>query len=329
MTNRKPVLIISGATAVGKTALSIELGKKLRLQKDISPEIINFDSRLFYREISIGTAKPDTKQMEGIPHHLIGHISIADEFNAADFVKQAKQTITQIHTRGNLPVLVGGSGFYLRALVKGMWEMKKTDLNTRQWVRQKYREQGISPLINILQDKDPESLETIHPNDHYRLARACEYVLETGQSISLQKKNNKNDPFDFTRHAHPDTIFLHCHLELDRERHKQWICKRARQMIESDLLGEICNILRSGFTGHERPLGSIGYKEGLEYLQGRIKSYQKLLERIVISTRQLAKAQRTFFKKIHPKYTFLPEERKHIIPLVLKTFYPKNSAENS
>ena len=322
MVNNKPVLIISGATAVGKTALSIQLGKELQLKKNISPEIINFDSLLFYRELSIGTDRPDKNQMDGIPHHLIGHVSIANEFNAADFVQQAQQTIQQIHARGNLPVLVGGSGFYLRALVKGMWEMKKSDTGIRQWVRQKYKEQGVSLINNILKHKDPESLKDIHPNDHYRLARACEYVLETGQAISIQKKcQQQNNPFDFSRHPHQDTTFLHFHLELDRERHRQYIRQRTQNMLNSGLMGEIGHLIQSGFTGDERPLRSIGYKEGLEYLRGHIKDTEELLEKIITSTRQLAKAQRTFFKKVSPKYILFPQDRKYIIPLILKTFY--------
>ena len=321
MATSKPVLIISGPTAVGKTSLGIQLGRELLLQKDISLEVVNFDSLLFYRELSIGTARPDRKQMAGIPHHLVGQISIAQEFNAADFVFQAKKIMTEIHARGNLPALIGGSGFYLRALIKGMWEMKKINTNARQWVRQQYRQKGISPLLNILKDNDPESLKTIHPNDHYRLGRACEYFLETGEAISVQKKEFKDDPFDFSQHSHKDTIFLHIHLEIDKERHRKWIEQRTQDMLDSGLLGEIRQLLKSGITGRERPLQSIGYKEGLEYLQGRIKDSKTLMEKIVISTRQLAKAQRTFFKKISPKHTFMPEERKHIIPLILKTFY--------
>ena len=321
MTIQKPIVIISGATATGKTALSIQLGKELQQQKNISSEVVNFDSLLFYRELAIGTARPGRKQMADIPHHLVGQISISKDFNAADFVHQAKQIIEQIHARGNLPLLVGGSGFYLRALVKGMWEMKKVDTHVRQWVRQQYQNQGISALFAILKDKDQESLKTIHPNDHYRLARACEYVLETGEAISQQKKRSQDDSFDFSRHSHPNTSFLHFHLEMEREHHQQLIECRTKKMLDSGLLDEIRQLLNNGFTGTERPLRSIGYKEGIGYLRGHIKSLDTLLERITISTRQLAKSQRTFFKKISPKNTILPEERKNIIPLILKNFY--------
>ena len=312
------ILIISGATAVGKTALSIRLGQELKLQQNISLEVVNFDSLLFYRELFIGTARPNPKQMASIPHHLIGQVSITEDFNAADFIRQANHVIAQIHSRGNIPLLVGGSGFYLRALVKGMWEMKKTNADIRQWVRRQYQAQGISTLIDILKDKDPESLKTIHPNDHYRLARACEYVLETGEAISIKKKQTEDDPFDFSYHPHKDTTFLHFHLEMEREHHQNQIKNRTEKILESGLLEEIRQLLQAGFTGQERPLQSIGYKEGIDYLQGRIKSTQELLERIVISTRQLAKSQRTFFKKISPKHTILPEEKNRIIPHILE-----------
>ena len=328
MTIRKPVLILSGPTSAGKTSLSIRLGQELLLQ-NIFLEVVNFDSLLFYRELSIGTARPGKNQMAGIPHHLVGEVSIAEEFNAANFVLRAKQTIAQIHARGNLPALVGGSGFYLRALVKGMWEMKKTNTDVRQWIRQQYRQKGIDPLLDILKKGDPASLQAIHPNDHYRLGRACEYFLETGDAISTKRNTPKEDTYDLSRHPHHDILFLHLHLEIDKEIHLQRIRQRAQHMLDSGLLEEIRQLLKSGFTGRERPLQSIGYKEGLEYLQGNIKDRDELLEKIVISTRQLAKAQRTFFKKISPKHTFQENERKHILPLVLKTFYRQESREAS
>ena len=329
MTPCKPILIISGATATGKTDFSIRLGQILQRQENIRLEVINFDSLLFYRELSIGTARPDTEQMAGVPHHLIGTVSVSEEFNAAGFVRQAKETIAQVHARGNLPTLVGGSGFYLRALIKGMWKVKKVDLDARQWVRQQYQKKGISPLIDVLKEKDPESLETIHPNDHYRLARACEYYLETGEAISTHKKLSRDDPFDFSRHPHRNTSFLHFHLEMEREHHQKGIHQRAQKMLRTGLIEEIRQLLQSGFTGQERPLRAIGYKEGLEYLQGHIKAHEDLVDRITISTRQLAKAQRTFFKKVSPKHTLLPDDRKRVIPRVVKFFHQSEMARAS
>ena len=298
----KSILVISGPTAVGKTALSIRLGHQLNEQHGISVEIVNFDSLLFYRELSIGTAKPTVEEMKGIPHHLVGNTSIATPFNAADFVQKANTLLNDIHQRGHLPILVGGSGFYLRALVKGMWDMKTTNPDIRCWVRTQYQQWGITPLIEILKKRDPQSLQTIHPNDHYRLGRACEYALETGEPISNQKHFQADEnPFDFSHHAHPDTHFIHLHLEVDKECHQQYIHHRTQKMIQSGLIEEIRQLLANGFSTKEKPLQSIGYKEGIDYLQGRIATTEELTEKIVISTRQLAKSQRTFFKKISPK----------------------------
>ena len=290
----------------------------MRQQQGINGEIVNFDSLLFYQELSIGTARPNTEEMEGVPHHLVGNTTIATPFNAADFVREAEKIIADIHARDGLPILVGGSGFYLRALVKGMWDMKSTNPDIRRWVRAQYQKGGISPLIDILKQKDPQSLQTIHPNDHYRLGRACEYALETGEAISTQKNSSDNsDPFDFSQHAHPDTHFIHLHLEVENERHQQYIRHRTQNMLEAGLLEEIRQLLSQGFTGAEKPLQSIGYKEGLDYLRGRITTTNELVEKIVISTRQLAKSQRTFFKKISPKQVLQENQRETILSLLL------------
>ena len=310
---KNPVVILSGATGTGKTGLAIELGRRPGGEHVLPIEIINFDSLLFFRELSIGTARPSLEDMKGIPHHLIGMVSIEEEFSAFDFVSLGKTTIASIHKRKALPVLVGGSGFYLRALIKGMWESKTVDKAVRRRVQDIYNREGIEGIQAVLRERDPDYVASIHPNDRYRLIRGVEHLLQTGTKLSTKKQEGPANPYDFSIHPHQDWNILHLHLEIKKEKHGELIRKRAQNMLEKGLLDEVEQLLKNGFSGEEKALRSIGYKESIEYLKGKISDREELLDRIVISTRQLAKSQRTFFKKISPKQVFCPLSEKEAL----------------
>ncbi len=177
MKNNHSLIIISGPTACGKTSSSIKLAKFLT-SKNIQVEIINFDSLLFYKEISIGTAKPSLMEQDGIIHHLIDIQSIKNEINASDFVALAKLKIQELQSKNIIPILVGGSAFYLRALIMGMYEETSSteDQKLKNEIKEKwkkiYQENGIFEIVNYLKQNDPESLLNYHENDHYRLTRA-------------------------------------------------------------------------------------------------------------------------------------------------------------
>lgn len=295
------LIIISGPTASGKTSTSINLAKHIS-----GSVIVNFDSLLFYKEISIGTAKPTLEEQTGIPHYMIDIESIKSPMNAAQFIKVGEAVISDLFKAGKTVILVGGSAFYLRALLKGMYESQSTSAEIKTKLETWYKENGIAPFIDYLKIHDPESLVNLHQNDHYRLMRAVEHFEMNGTQFSAQKKQlDSLAPYDFTQVIHPWDI-LHIYLDLPKDQHFKIITERARKMFADGLLEEIAELKSAGFTMEEKPLASIGYKEAIDFTKGFYKSTEDCIERIAISTRQLAKSQRTFFNKIRPKESFNP-----------------------
>ena len=312
----KRVLIVSGATATGKTSLAIDLACNLKETLGITVEIVNFDSLSFYRELLIGTARPDKEEQRGIPHHLMGIVSIAQSFNAADFVKLGRMVVNKIHSRGAWPLLVGGSGFYLRALIKGMWKSAPVSEEVRQQVQELYQKEGIAGVITVLRERDEDYLTTVHINDHYRLLRAVEHLFATGQTVSQARKGGPENPYDFAHSEVQDWKVTHIHLTVDRAKHENIIRQRVEKMLQKGLVEEVEMLLGAGFNGMEKALGSVGYKEVVEYLQKKREEKKVLAEKIVISTRQLAKAQKTFFKKISPRLDFISQDREQILQAI-------------
>lgn len=280
------VIIVSGPTASGKTKLSLELAQKY------SAEIVNFDSLLFYREISVGTAKPTQAELSRVPHHMINNHSIFDPINAAGYFKQALPIVKKILATRKLVVLVGGSGFYLQALLNGMFESTTTSEEVQSRSDLLYQSQGIEPFLKILQEHDEASFERYHENDHYRIRRAVEHFWETKKPFSSARNQmgSQAAPKD-----HWD--ILHLYLDIPKEEHFKIIQTRTKQIIADGLLEEVKQLQEMGATGQEKPLQSIGYLESFDYLAGKYASLEEYEERINISTRQLAKAQRTWFKK--------------------------------
>ncbi len=295
------IIIISGPTATGKTSVSIKLAKTLESKK-ILTAIVNFDSLLFYRELNIGTAKPSLIEQQQCEHHLIDITSAATPLNASDYIKLAKEKIDAIHRQGKVAILVGGSGFYLRALLKGMYQGAATDKKIKNKVETIYNQNGIEPLRQILKDEDPKSYNSLHANDHYRIMRAVEYLWTTNNPISLEKeKMDALNPYDLSLPINSDWNLFHCYLDLPKKLHYQIIQMRTKKMFEDGLLEEVKGLIQNGFTGKEKPLQSIGYKETFAYINNEFSSIDECMERISISTRQLAKSQRTWFKKVEGK----------------------------
>ncbi len=257
--------------------------------------------------MNIGTAKPTKEERGEHPHLLIDICSAKEPMNAHDYIQQAENQINSCHQAGEIPILVGGSAFYLRALIKGMYESTKVDTESKKEIDSLYKEKGIKPFIEFLESKDPDTMKILHENDHYRIIRAYEHVLQTGQPFSVERKRMEAlNPYDLSSGIHEDWEIHHIYLDLPKEEHWSYITRRTRQMLEDGLVGEVEKLLSSGFTGEEKPLKSIGYIETIEYLQNKFENESEYLERISISTRQLAKSQRTFFKKITPKFSYHP-----------------------
>jgi len=305
------VILITGPTASGKTNLSLELSK-LAHKLEATCEIVNFDSIAMYRELNIGAAKPSREERQQVPHHLIDCASIFDPINAADFVLNAKKLIQELHKKNIIPILVGGSPFYVRALIKGMYLAKEAPEAAdaiKQELKIKYETSGIEYFSNFLQKNDLESYQHLHPNDHYRIMRAVEHFQITGTPISLERKRKEaQDPYDFRKNTENDWHILHLHLDMPKEDHFKYITNRTKKMLAQGLVKEVEDLLKNGAAGTERPLASVGYKETLGLLRGELKDDQELENKINIATRQLAKAQRTYFKKFHDKHLLNPHQ---------------------
>jgi tRNA dimethylallyltransferase len=294
------VIVVSGPTASGKTDLTVELAQKF------GGEVVNFDSLLLYQEINIGTAKPTFDERKEIPHHMIDVRSISHPMNAADYAREAFPLIEKLLKEKKLVYLVGGSGFYLQALLKGMYESTTTPKEITLRSDELYAKDGIDPFLKVLKEHDPKSLERYHFNDHYRVRRAVEHWWTTGFPLSeaREDKDQFNDKLELpTIHGWD---LLHIHLDMPKEEHLQIIELRTDRMLKNGLIGEVKDLLARGFTGQEKPLLSIGYKESLDFISGVYKNLDECRERIIISTRQLAKSQRTWFKKDTFKETYHP-----------------------
>lgn len=318
---KNKVLIISGATATGKTDLSINLAKRFGADKF---EIINFDSLLFYRDLNIGTAKPSPEEQSQIKHHLIDIANLDEEINASSFEKLCKQKVAQIHEIGKIPILTGGSTFYVRSYIKGMYDSTAADPELKAQIDNKLNVEGIDFFIKFLQINDPEALNLYHRNDHYRITRAYEHFIMTGKPLSLEKKQlDANHPYDFSINQHPDIDFEHISLKIPKEEHWEIMRSRAKKMIENGLIEEVKNILQK--YGHDhKPLASIGYKETISYLNNEIKTLDALIELIYINTRKLAKSQKTFLAKITPKHVINPLTDEEKTYKIVDIFLNKN-----
>lgn len=313
------VIVISGPTASGKTQISIDLASKY------GGEIVNFDSLLLYKEINIGTAKPTPEERKAIPHHMIDVCSISGPMNASEYAKMALPIVNKLLSEGKLVYLVGGSGFYLQALLKGMYDSPSTPLEVMKRSGELYEEQGISPFLEILKAHDPKSFEHYHENDHYRIRRAVEHWWsnQTPFSEERQRKDEKNVKL-VASNVHGWDL-LHLYLDLAKSEHLKIIQLRTRKMLESGLIDEVKNLLKQGFSDEGKPLQSIGYKETLDLIKGTYRTIEECEERIVISTRQLAKSQRTWFNRDNTKKKFHPLQQREEIFAEVSAFLANNA----
>jgi tRNA dimethylallyltransferase len=301
------VIIVSGPTATGKTDISIELAKKY------GGDIVNFDSLLLYKEITIGTAKPTALERNEIPHHMIDVATIANPINAAAYAKMALPIVNEILSRNKLVYLVGGSGFYLQALIHGMYDSPTTPKEILERSEKLYIEEGIKPFLDILKKEDAATFGRYHENDHYRVRRAVEHFWNTGIPLSLERARKDKENAANDRPCIHGWKILHLHLDVPKEEHIEIIKNRTNRMMQLGLIQEVKSLLLEGFTGDEKPLQSIGYKEVIDLEHGSFKDQEECIQRIIISTRQLAKSQRTWFNKISAKQTFHPISDRNLI----------------
>lgn len=282
-TKQPALIILTGPTAVGKTDLSIALAKK------IGGEIISADSMQVYRHMDIGSAKIRHDQMDGIPHHLIDILEPSEEFNVVLFQQLAKRAMDGIYERGHIPILTGGTGFYIQAL---LYDIDFTDNDEDTALRKDLEEiaktQGSEALYERLRQIDPESCEIIHANNIKRVIRAIEFYEKTGMKISEHNKmQRQNDsPYNFA-------YFV---LNDDRDKLYGKIEARVDAMIEQGLVEEVRRLAAMGCTSRMVSMQGLGYKEMLDYLDGHI-TLDEAVYLIKRDTRHFAKRQLTWFRR--------------------------------
>lgn len=283
MTEKKPLVILTGPTAVGKTALSIKLAS------EIGGEIISADSMQVYRQMDIGSAKIKPEEMDGIPHHLIDILEPEEEFNVCLFEKLALEAMEQIYERGHIPVVVGGTGFYIQALLYQIdFTEEETDTAFRDKLWQLGEEKGNHYLHELLRKVDPESAEEIHENNRKRVIRALEFYENSGKPISTHNKEQRQKT----------SAYNSCYFVLTDDRKKLYerIESRVDQMLSKGLVDEVRTLKERGCNASIVSMQGLGYKEILEYLDGRC-SLLEAVEKIKKETRHFAKRQLTWFRR--------------------------------
>jgi tRNA dimethylallyltransferase len=279
----RPLIIITGPTAVGKTALSV------RLAKAIGGEIISADSMQVYRHMDIGSAKIKKEEKDGVPHYLIDVLDPEEEFNVTVFQKMAKDAVEEIYSHGHIPIVAGGTGFYIQALLYDIdFTENGEDTSIRMELEKLGQERGAEYLHNLLRDIDPDSAEEIHENNMKRVIRAIEYYRQTGERISEHNKREreKKSPYDF----------LYYVVNTDRARLYERIDRRVDLMLEQGLVEEVMHLKDMGLTRDMVSMQGLGYKEILDYLQG-ICTLEEAVYVLKRDTRHFAKRQITWFKR--------------------------------
>jgi len=296
------VIVIAGPSACGKSALAMKLARALHEQGRIC-EFVCADSVTVYRGLDLGAAKPTKDDQAEFRHHLIDVADPNDSFTAGDFVRLALPAIVGIHARGAVALVVGGTGFYLRALLRGMASNEKEDHEAAAAIRKKLEARAATEGWEILHREvirlDPGSIATVHANDHYRVLRALQAMELYGKPWSELNRIARAASFRF-----PGTRFF-C-LEMDREVLRARIAERSRAMLEAGLLEEVQGLINAGVPPEAKPLQSVGYKECVDTLSGR-ESADTLCERITQSTSRLGKQQRTWFRGEQGVEMLLPD----------------------
>ena len=280
--SKPKVVVICGPTASGKTALSIELAKK------INGEIISSDSMQIYKDMNIGTAKPTKEEMQGIKHYLLDFIEPNKRYSVADFKKDAEKAIEEILEKGKVPIIVGGTGLYVDSLIYGIeYQDIKFNEQYRKELENRVEKEGLESLYNEAKIIDPQAIEKISSNDQKRILRVLEIYKATGKNKTEQEAESRKNgvKYDYKVFA----------INMDREELYGRINKRVDIMIEQGLIQEVQDLLKK-YDEFPTAMQGLGYKEVVEYLQGNI-SKEEMIEKIKMETRRYAKRQITWFKK--------------------------------
>ncbi len=279
---KSKVIVICGPTASGKTALSIELAKR------INGEIVSCDSMQIYKDMNIGTAKPTIEEMQGIKHYLIGYVSPEERYSVADYKRDAKKAIKEILEKGKMPIVVGGTGLYIDSLIYEIeYQDMKLDEDYRRKLEEEVQEKGLEIVYEKAKKIDPKAIEKISPTDKKRILRILEIYHATGKTKTEQEieSRKKEVEYDYKVYA----------LNWDREKLYDRINKRVDMMIEEGLIQEVEQILKK-YDTFPTAMQGLGYKEVVDYLNG-IYTKEEMIEKIKMETRRYAKRQLTWFRK--------------------------------
>ncbi|MBC7925377.1 MAG: tRNA (adenosine(37)-N6)-dimethylallyltransferase MiaA [Bryobacteraceae bacterium] len=274
-----PLVVVLGPTGSGKSALALDVAEWF------SGEIVNCDSVQLYRQLDIGSAKTPADQRRGIPHHLVDVLNPEEHFTAGDYARKCREVVTDIKLRNRVPVVVGGTGFYLRAFLYGLPPVPSRDAT----LRDRLLRRSTASLYRLLQRLDSSAATRIHPNDANKLIRALEVCILTQKHGNPVFNPNPIQALEGFR-------VWKVGLDPDRDALAARIADRCAQMFASGLVAEVRGILNAGHSPESKALQSIGYRECLQHILGSL-SFNQALELTIIASRQYAKRQRTWFRK--------------------------------
>ena len=283
MISKNYPLAIIGPTASGKSEVAVALAKK------INGEVVGMDSRQIYEGMAIGTAQPTLDEQGGVPHHMIGIKPLNEEIAAGAYAKLVLNLVTDIQSRGKIPVICGGAGLYYRAITKGIFEESVSDLNARKQLEDEYDKNGSTNLMDRLMELDPEYAEIVHPNNKKRLIRALEIYALTGKPPTEHYQNQSKD-------SQPQLDLFTIYMDWELDELGDRIAKRTTKMLKTGWVNEVRTLMKQYPDEVLHPLDSIGYSQIITYLNDEI-SEEELETEITLRTRQFAVRQIKWFRK--------------------------------
>ena len=283
MISKNYSLAIIGPTASGKSEVAVALAKK------INGEVVGMDSRQIYEGMAIGTAQPTLDEQGGVPHHMIGIKPLNEEIAAGAYAKLVLNLVTDIQSRGKIPVICGGAGLYFRAITKGIFEESVSDLNARKQLEDEYDKNGSTNLMDRLMELDPEYAEIVHPNNKKRLIRALEIYASTGKPPTEHYQNQSKD-------SQPQLDLFTIYMDWELDELGDRIAKRTTKMLKAGWVNEVRTLMKQYPDEVLHPLDSIGYSQIITYLNDEI-SEEELETEITLRTRQFAVRQIKWFRK--------------------------------
>ncbi|MBE5318407.1 tRNA (adenosine(37)-N6)-dimethylallyltransferase MiaA [Pedobacter sp. MR2016-19] len=302
MPQPKTLISIVGPTAIGKTALAIQLAQHF------GTEIISADSRQFFKEMAIGTAKPNAAELAAAKHHFINSHAVTQLFSTGDFEVEGLKTLEEIFEKHDLAIMVGGSGLYVNALINGLDEMPEIDLSIREKLNKQFEEEGLAVIQNQLSQLDPEYFAKVDQQNPQRMIRGLEVYLSTGQKLSsMLSATKKERPFNIIKIG----------LNTDRAILYDRINSRVDQMIANGLIDEVKSLIP--FKKYNA-LNTVGYSEIFDYLDGKL-SLENAVSVIKQNTRRFAKRQLTWFRRDEEINWFEPEEKDQITNYIISIIH--------